>query len=991
MPNPDDVKETPATFQPFIINRRNHISIYNSLAKRDINPVLESLGKHNSDWESIASLHDGYETNPEQATISFQINLGFRSTTKMPKPVDADGKNAEAMFINCKQWGSYRKEDGNPKDETYAGILWHTVTAPLSFFAECVAEGYPIRPGIKEGGNKQSIDYIGNHLVGFDVDMDSTVTWQQVKDCCDFHNIKVFLIYFSPSGNETNNKMRLVLAFDRIETDFKRVRKLTYNLVRILPGTNTAVFDPSRFFYGSIKPIIYQDITALNNFDDLYKRLANDEVEESNENGKGNKKKTIQTSVTVPINIDSNSFFEYIHAKIIKPIYNEKWIELLESWLNHFELTSDYIRDSSEGEGEESFRRTDPFLGSTTGVGDSFAVTLMPDKSLVFSANKAGLDGDFIDLWHYFDSQTWAVPKPNAQQRRRAIEGICKFHEVGDFFADVEFNTQKLSQVFFPNWKASFITEPHNFIPTFGFEIEDLLYVSDHSREGGQYYLWQEDEHGVYVWKKHGKLALMNDLWNMFKSEDCALEDDKDEGNTKYPMVSQGRVDEALSTIRAAVEGTLDTPEDAIAFKNCVLFLNPDDTHKPAMRPHAREYRFQEYSPIIYDPKSNYKNNPYLELMLDSINNPQHREVMLYTLAVALNPKQYKQKFGYVRAVFFLNQYGRSGKDVWKTAFTLILGSNKVHSTNLDDYADNQNLNRIGFTYKAKCLWASESSKLGNRTTALDNMPSLKSDITNNPRSFKILYKDAENKQTCYASIIMNLNSNTKIDTDKGAIADRFAYVRADLYYAEESNYDPTQPHHRKRIDEFVTEEFLLQNVTTDFLNLLLEYYDRIWNQGWKCDYGYMKNEIKKNLNDNKHIHRFANDIGLRVSSKTENALPKKYLMMLYHAWCIKEELATGEIRRKPTIPERPGTPINPDDIEDWSIVWSVVNFEHKKDKDDSDPIATSDKHFQNKLDQTFNGQFTTDREERKSGNITKRGRALVFGLELPWQLGYWE
>lgn len=851
-------------------------------------------------------------------------------------------------------------------------------------------EGGAIRFGIKTRSNSEiNFELCNGSAIDFDCKNES----QHLALFDNPYIAKSFLWCATPRyGLEGQYGSRAYYQWSKTLTDVKLCRKINLTLQSLINpdiqtnpnGIDKSVYDPCRLWYGmsvyNPEHIFYQAPETILNID-LIIELIPDWVHDHID-GKITPIRNSFVSLSSQAEPTAQNFCQHLRESIINPQYEGNVLKFIAVIIAEFDRIPPNFHDhNSPGEDAAwEVRGADPVIPSTTNHPDSFAFSEMKDGTYVFHAQKIGIGGDPAKLFQYCKNGENVNRNPTAHEWHESVRELCNYFEIPHPpFMDATATENKT--LFFPGWNGSMITTRNNFRIIFGYLIEDLKYAETDEC----FYRWTEQESGINLWLRMPDNELEAIIDRRFKEDDLALED-KDGNIKSYPLSNSKQRNEAMKSIRLQCRVDEMKPlGSALPLANGVLLLNPDDTHIPKLIPYDRSHNFTTHSEVIYDPCDRPESNDNLQKMLESIT--ANLDVLLYTLAVGLDPKEYMSNHQYTRTIFLTNTHGRSGKDVWKSAYTQIIGDNNLGGVTLNDYDQEQtNPNAIGSTYLYKCLWASETGKMSNSTAKLDEMLALKADIANNQRQFKRLYKNPF-LATCYAVMIFNMNSETKYDTGKGAIKDRFAIVEANLYYVDAASFDPSQAHHRVRIPRFATQHFILKNLTTPLLNLLIDWYQKIWNEKYIPDYSYMDEHIQASLKDNHHINRFAEDVGLKVASDFTSSIPLTYLLKLYHAWCIKEELIGGNITGKDW---RSLNAKEIEELEDWGCVMdATIDPTYQPAKDDRDPIAAKAPHFENKLSTIFYGK--NKKRQALRTDCTKYNRQIITGLSLPWTVEYWD
>lgn len=957
------------------LNPLKPYQFYNSLSKRSEKPVNDFIGNHIEGIERVIAK----SFDATQPIVSFQVSGTFRSTKDNPKYI----QGSNAVQPNITKWGDkYPKTD--KKDNTYNGIDWHTVVSSLNTVVELIKAGYVVRFGIKEGGNDLK-NFVSSQLLAFDLDNESNLlSIEQTLEICDNNLIAPLMIYYSPSGSPEYPKLRLIVAFDSGCDDYKRLRSMARRIRNVFPNA-THADDPCRYFYGTIRPneMYIGLVTRVNNLETLETSLP-ELPEEDKEEGK------IEESSNNGERLNNvRLFYAFLSSKLGFSVQEDPtrlvdlWIDLLNEKKQANLHKGEWFDRGSQNGSKNSWNGTNPVKGSESGQGDSFVVSIQGDDSLAFNVDHGSFGSDLLELFYYLSYGSFDCAKMIKTGFYQNLLEICELHDLS-YQEFIDSKTIALGEFYFPSHKAAHITNRGNFLLTFGCTPDDMKF--DHARQ--QFYQWGKNDQNIWYWQSVDQIHIEFDLMRTFKQ---VTYEDKN-GNEITPMATTKHVKEAIDTMKIELGISQMIPsEPCLSLKNGILLLNPDGTRKPKLIPHGentKQYNLTYYSPVAYDPTDRPEDNEHLQAVISNIPDPVHLDVMLYTLAAGLDIKGYAASFDYLRMILAVGTKGRGGKDGLRLSFTLLLDPNRVSAVSLSDYIGaKEKPERIGDTDLYDCLWGSENHKM-TRADQFDDLKDLKADITWNTRRFRMLHKNWREGKTIGINI-QNLNCDAQFDTSKGAVSDRLAVVVFPFYYttANDSKYNPNNPYHRIKDERYVNAGFVAENVSPALLNLLLDYYHKIWHEGYKPNYSYMSEYVQKNLAEHKHIYRAVEDIGLTVASNVQNSLATSYLKHLYYAWCIANGLLDG------TVYGWDNKPINPNELnepEDFKRVHHVMFAPIQNDRNDTDPIASNDKHFRKKLGQVFEGSIDFALEGR-TAKVTKWKRSVTLGLTLGWDVPYWE
>lgn len=270
--------------------------IGNCRATATENAVTELVGDRNIISIVLNVLKQDQLLDCEEWVI-IQVNLGYRSTKEDPKP---------GTKVNQTFWVSNNQ---NYPETVYSGILWHTVLINLESFHWLIDRGIATRVGIKMSGNT-SINYkgqMGNDPI--DLDNDPSIDYVGTLDNLLANKITPANISYSPSGNETNNKLRAYIFWDEWITDREECRLRNKQVNAVLPNAAKQIHDPGRYANGSLREALYSypDVT---NYQEMIQHLDSldlvlcDSVDTSSDDICDQDDQDDQTEITSRLDID---------------------------------------------------------------------------------------------------------------------------------------------------------------------------------------------------------------------------------------------------------------------------------------------------------------------------------------------------------------------------------------------------------------------------------------------------------------------------------------------------------------------------------------------------------------------------------------------------------------------------------------------------------------------------------------------------------------
>ena len=375
-------------------------TIVNSLANRSDRPVNEIISATRpTNLAEELKLLLGFGESTDYPFVTFQVSLGWKSTLIEPK-LSFENRQSDHPYltVNATGWGSKY-----PKPH-YKGIDWHTVRTSINVLPDIIREGFTVRYGIKLGSNSKN-DFDRIEFIGLDLDTDPTVTPRRTLEILAEYLIEPLCLYYSPSGNEHNNKMRAIIAVDTA-MNYDEYWDIVLRIGQILPNCNPIV-TANQFWYGTIKELIYvSPAYTQNNLSELKENLP--QLAPSKQEA-SSKESTAESN--------HNSASEYYRdqvSRLIQEHYNDDPTALIDYWvqqLNETEQGSLYseawIYRGSQNGSLISWNSVDPIIGGTSGQSNSFALSQMPDGSYQFNSRKTGQGGDLITLFIYMKAGSW--------------------------------------------------------------------------------------------------------------------------------------------------------------------------------------------------------------------------------------------------------------------------------------------------------------------------------------------------------------------------------------------------------------------------------------------------------------------------------------------------------------------------------------------------------------------------------------------------------
>lgn len=406
-------------------------TIVNSLANRSENPVKGFVAAFNptdllKEVNLILSLDEDFENYP---TVTFQISLGWKSTPNDRK-FDFNRKPGTGLYngVNLTGWGKIYPSTDKPG---YNGCDWHTVTTSLNVLPLLSEAGFVVRFGIKEGSNDKD-DFEFAEFIGFDLDKDPSMTWEGTLEKCRELGIEPLVIYYSPSGDETNNKLRMFLYIDRRMT-YQEYWEMAKRIGHQLPNCNP-IPTANQFWYGTVKPLLYvSPFNAPNSYEFLdsgLPELTDEQRAEQQQDKQENKEIVDSEEITVKRRA-------YITEKIVNEKFNGDYTQLVDEWIDELNKNGGnlykggWFERGSQNGSIDTKNGTDPILGGDSVNSDSFVVSLQPDGSIMVTSRKHGdIGGDLVWLHHKLEYGSWDVADMTNKEYKQRYLSILKKYDV---------------------------------------------------------------------------------------------------------------------------------------------------------------------------------------------------------------------------------------------------------------------------------------------------------------------------------------------------------------------------------------------------------------------------------------------------------------------------------------------------------------------------------------------------------------------------------
>lgn len=422
-------------------------TIVNSLYSRQDKPVNEIIYSFSPTnlYDEIKLILANEEDDDPESYVTFQVDLCWKSTVDRPKyNFQQRSKDGNYNGINLGGWG---KKFPAPD---YQGIDWHTVKTSVNCLVELVRHGFVVRFGVKEGSNDKS-DFQFAQFLGFDLDKDPSMTWEDVILVCQEYLFDPLCIYYSPSGDETNNKYRMIVALDR-KLNYSEYEDLTTRIAKLLPNCNL-ITSPDQFWFGTIKPILYESKSIIS-VNDLFTNLPPVEIE---------KVQKPESNIVLSKDLTkTQKLLNCVTTEIIQKKYDGDPTILIDKWIDELNLKGanlhkgKWINRGSQNGSIVSWNGRDPILGGSTPDSDSFVVSLNPDGGIYFSSRASNFHGsNLIKLRYHLEMESWESPELSNGGFIQHAQEIFTQHELNlvDYYQPIASSTlAKQSIKGFPDW-----------------------------------------------------------------------------------------------------------------------------------------------------------------------------------------------------------------------------------------------------------------------------------------------------------------------------------------------------------------------------------------------------------------------------------------------------------------------------------------------------------------------------------------------------------
>lgn len=313
--------------------------------------------------------------------------------------------------------------------------------------------------------------------------------------------------------------------------------------------------------------------------------------------------------------------------------------------------------------------------------------------------------------------------------------------------------------------------------------------------------------------------------------------------------------------------------------------------------PHSPD-RYYTYEPLAhYDPNAPTED---CDRLLAALDEPQ-QQVMLRTIAAALDIDQVRRRHGRMVRAVFARGMGSNGKDAWREATSLLWGRSGVTSVALEDFSTYDGGKKFPLIplLKSRVNWASENVK----GIPIDALQSLKRATTGEALYYERKGVDAE-EFIPKAIQIFNINDLPTLKAGQDAIKTRYAIVTFGKTYVDSP--DPAKGQLKADPRFKYDPEFIQKNVLPAFLNRVLQAFKDLMAEG--IDYSCCDAAMQAIQIQNSHLFEFAQSAGL--SFDKESIIPIGELWAHLERFYFDSEILTAvEDKRIWAEDVRPGDP----------------------------------------------------------------------------------
>lgn len=329
---------------------------------------------------------------------------------------------------------------------------------------------------------------------------------------------------------------------------------------------------------------------------------------------------------------------------------------------------------------------------------------------------------------------------------------------------------------------------------------------------------------------------------------------------------------------------------DGIPLKNGYLAINNKDGKiNFELKEYSPSVYFTYQSEVNYDPTANKK---YATQLLECLDDP-YKKLLIESIATILDLKLIRKKWDRIKGLMLIGD-GSNGKDTLREVLSLILGKKGITGCSLNDFSKGDNgrgFNLLRLATNPKINWSSENKQIN-----IDSIQTLKQSISGDPIFIEGKGKDGFEIELS-TLFIFNTNDKPDIQANQKAISSRLTLIPFTKTYSTNPKKGELKANPRFKHDK----EFLINEVCPAFLNLLINSFNDVYQEG--IDYGLAEDYFEKIITDNNHLRRFANDIGLTFTGEESDKMSIKdiygYLTEWYHSngYLEFEEMKNGKIK----------------------------------------------------------------------------------------------
>ncbi|MCS6791183.1 MAG: DUF5906 domain-containing protein, partial [Oscillatoriaceae bacterium SKYG93] len=298
--------------------------------------------------------------------------------------------------------------------------------------------------------------------------------------------------------------------------------------------------------------------------------------------------------------------------------------------------------------------------------------------------------------------------------------------------------------------------------------------------------------------------------------------------------------------------------------------------------PHSPDLLFIDSPTVTYDPSAD---DSQLNRLLECLE-PPHREILVRTLACALDLPNIRRFRSREPKALLLYGQGANGKDAIRTAIFRLFGGRGCTAVSLSDFQayDSGRKFPLADLEFSRVNWPSETVPVGK----LDRVESLKLVVTGDPISIE-RKGIQERRMTPQTVLLFNCNQPPNLMAATDAIKTRYAIVPFNRVYKQnpDASRGELQADPRFKDDP----QFIDKEILPALLNLLLVKLQAVATEG--IDYTPVDDQIQELRRRSSHLVRFCEDVGL--IEDPDGMVSVNELWQRLEAWYQQENYLTVE------------------------------------------------------------------------------------------------